>query len=768
MNILDEVIQDKNTVIFLGAGASYGSGLPLGDEAAITIIKNIYKTLDYSDKWNSLQTLTEENTVFWPRFEVVCSSLAKYFPDMINGVLASFNDIGMSTTHQILTMVFRESHLWLTTNFDNILERSMDELDLSYKVISNKTDIQDALASPLKEHIIIKLHGDTNSINTKESQNLGIEIEHILREMPISASNPISNFCNNKYLLFIGYAARDPDLSSMLLDIGKVARGIAWIGYGESPKPVNTILELTTSAYYDKGAFEELKEYVDQSNLTYKREDDVWEERIRDWLLLKSRNELKLSLVDILCEKDDKDSLLQALSFLDKNSNNWLEKVRFLEVLAKYTLEYDPSSHSLTDVEAFFDKVLENKHDLPEEIIIKTLSAYSLLLWRKGELDRALLLSQESYKYCQEKSYSWIKTQVQCGNILTYIGSSRSSEAFETLKSAVTEAKKQNEIRLEAEAGLRLAIAYMRLDKPDLAEKVLLNNEMIFTEIGDPRNIAVWKLNYAESLRIQGKFLEAINANVSSLELARMIDNKEIQWKTGCNLGLCYLCELDFERAEENFLKSLEISSRSNDPECTGNCLYDLGWLRTLLFFWNDAKAFFRKASKVYSSCNNLERTGAALTYLGICHLFTGNINDAIESYNLINEKKCIPHGLYYPLYIILSLGIDFPGQDVLSLLNQSNLLSDYDQEYIIYYLILLLYLFRDEDSKEKEIIIEQIKSEVKTCEYDIFQFFAWRSMCLLGFSPESFSFSRELPTDENIQNIQKNSFSNISFINEI
>lgn len=764
-NLLAEVINDPNAVFFLGAGASYGSGLPLGDEAAVSIIKNIFISTNYYDKWEKLQLLNKaEQPIPWPRFEVVCSALAQYFTDMPNGVLASFNNVGMTMIHKFLIKTSILPKLWLTTNFDNILERSMDELGVNYKVISNKKNIQKALNEKLHTHVIVKLHGDVNSLSSNEDQDIGLEIDHILREMPNSVSTPIIEFCKQKNILFIGYAARDPDLAHMLSEITKVSEIIAWIGFGDAPKPVKELLSNCLSMYYRNGSFYELQPYIQKTNFTDYAEEGKWEKNIQRWLDSKSKDDLRLSLAEILYARGGHESITECLSIL-RDIININSNIRFLEIYSQYVSEYESSLASEYELEILFNKLTND--EVPLEIRIRALLSFSQKLWHNGKLEDALKLSEKAGEYSKAKLPTlFINSLIQQGNILTFIGSERKDEAIKRLNLAIKEANSFGKKRLEAESALRLAVTHMRFNQPSYSETILRDNEKIFMEIGSPRNIAVWKLNLAESLRIQGKFIEAIEVNKSVLTMAKLIGNREISYKAGCNIGLCYLIKIQFKEAEKNFLDSFKISWKSNDIESAANCLYNLGWLRTILFFWDEAIDFFIKASEIYAKSKYLEREGGALSYMGICYLFLGRIEKASDILNLIHQKKVIPYGLYKPIYKILLLGINCK-HDFLNGFNKldEEFCND-DPEYKIYYLILLLHLHTP-----KPFIIEKLERELKLCqEYDFIHFFVYRALSSLGYltKERKLKFLKELFWEESLTDIQKRKCSDFQCSTEI
>jgi len=689
---LRETLRQKDTVPFLGAGASVGSGLPLGDAAANYMVKSLFRRLGRETEWFRLNP-ERAKPIGWPRFEVVCGSLSRYVTDTAAAVLGGFCGVGMSETHRILARVLHRPRLWVTTNFDDMIERALDEVGVRYTVIANRRGLTDISELTRRIHVILKLHGDASSVNVVEP-TLGLEIEHILREMPESVVRPVIDYCAGRPLLLIGYAARDPDLLPMLLELAQAARSVAWIGFGEAEDAVRRLLgESRSGMFYGGGAVETLRKVTSLDVPPAQREDGKWEGAIDRWLAEASVTRLQLGLAEVLCERGDQASFGTAVSVLTADPIDSEKTIRLLELRTLNELEYG-SAHSegADSLRQRFDELLIDEEDLSKSNRIRVLLTCSQMLSRVGDLGAAGAYAQKAYEESRDLSlHCMAKSRIQYGRVLTFMGSGGAEEAVELLREGVEYARRSGEKRLEASACLSYAIGLMRFDKAPEAEKVLRSVEAVFREVGDPRNIGVWRLNLAECLRIQGKFEQAAHNNERLLELATLIGNRELQWKATGNLGLCYLVQSRIEEAEQAFRDCLAYAGDFKDPEAIGNALYNLGWLRTLLGLWREAIAFFDLAARVYRSGHFDEREGAALSYAGWCHLCCGDREAAFEKVRAIDTCGKSPKGLFAPVHRMLCVGVRKDPADCEAVLSEiDRLMGNDDPEYRLYVLIWL------------------------------------------------------------------------------
>src|SRR5579863_7221571 len=100
--------------------------------------------------------------------------------------------------------------------------------------------------------VILKLHGDP----TAGPEDMGATIDQILRTFPRHIVHTLERIVSGKPAIFVGYAARDPDLHPLVISIAKRASRVLWVGYGTVSPAVANILRKggRKCQYYDAGA----------------------------------------------------------------------------------------------------------------------------------------------------------------------------------------------------------------------------------------------------------------------------------------------------------------------------------------------------------------------------------------------------------------------------------------------------------------------------------------------------------------------------------
>lgn len=192
IKIIQEAINNKrNLAIFVGAGVSKNSNVPLWNEI-IKIFANDLKIEDISH--NDYLKIAQYYYETHPR---------KYKRILNEKLNKNWN------TNSITKFLFREykPKYFITTNYDCILEKTADELkNNSYKVICKNEDIP-----KIKDNTIIKMHGDFNNKNIvlKESDYTDYSSEFKLVETFIKSIFATS------IVLFIGFSADDPNVNQI-------------------------------------------------------------------------------------------------------------------------------------------------------------------------------------------------------------------------------------------------------------------------------------------------------------------------------------------------------------------------------------------------------------------------------------------------------------------------------------------------------------------------------------------------------------------------
>lgn len=196
---IDPVLVERfaygNGTVFVGAGISYGSRLPLWAKLMEPLMANLKDELDPSASPPDIAELYEAKHSR--------SVLVQYLKDRLGDV-----NFQLTRTHElIVSLPVRRIY---TTNFDDLLEQASRKKQLNRTVIFNSSQVGFSDTSTLS---IIKLHGDLDDPAS----------------LVISAGDYYSYFAKNPAvadllkvelqthtILFLGYSFSDPDLGMII------------------------------------------------------------------------------------------------------------------------------------------------------------------------------------------------------------------------------------------------------------------------------------------------------------------------------------------------------------------------------------------------------------------------------------------------------------------------------------------------------------------------------------------------------------------------
>lgn len=277
-DVLKRILQEEEIIVFLGAGASWDSGLPMGNGAAKKLVEACFIEAGLEEVIpDEFESDSESESVRWPRFEVVLDILSRHQPTAPTDIVATFLDAGLASTHQLLASLPARVNI-VTTNFDDQMERAFSSAGKPYRAISTRSKIQDL--DRIDESWILKLHGDRAALDP--NTDFGVTIEQILRDFPRSASEAIKRATFGKALILVGYSASDPDLSQLLREIIVDASAVAWIALETGHKNAQPWLELNAnSKFYATGSPGAFCDALGIAAPTADRRNHVWPVFIR-------------------------------------------------------------------------------------------------------------------------------------------------------------------------------------------------------------------------------------------------------------------------------------------------------------------------------------------------------------------------------------------------------------------------------------------------------------------------------------------------------
>jgi tetratricopeptide (TPR) repeat protein len=641
-------------VFFLGAGASWDSGLPLGDAAARYIVKSVFTNIGLDYLYKICEKYEAERKIsIWPRFEVVIKIFNDYILNSTVPILETFLNCGISSTCLTLAKL-KARKVWLTTNFDNQIELALDREGVNYQVFTDKQKISNISFQKIKHDIIIKLHGDSTEINP--AQNLGASIDQILREFPLALIKKLINLIRNNKIFFIGYAARDPDLHRFISGVGNKVHEVSWIDLGKCKPRIKKIVGKNMK-YYGQGSPQALKSIFGLDIIKPIRYSETWEQKINKVISLFEKNDLANIAADL--------SLVNNSTFafsLLTSINTRLDNYIIFNQYHYHRREIQKFFHSPNKIskESILSHIneLEKLRSSISENDLKYKISYCIAntLWRIGNPNKSIKIINPLLKYYNRQSIEYIELLILSGIARIYSGCKYFSKGVKQLEQAKTLAIKQKLPLQAAEACLRLAIGLMRGSDPVRSEVELESVKSTFEEIGNPRQLFIWQLNLAESYRTQRKFKDALIILENLIKIASLAEDSEMIINAKANKALVLVSIGKFNEGDKAFKEVITYTRKFDiSLEVRSNALYNRGWLRAIWNNWEEAIRFLKLAAQSYENdFYSPERKGATLSLIGIGYYFIGNKDKSKKILMEIMKEKIVPIGTYKCDFMLL------------------------------------------------------------------------------------------------------------------
>jgi hypothetical protein len=187
-------LSGRQWVLFVGAGLSMGAGLPSWQELVAPLAEALGAT-DPADPLDVAQVYEGE----FGRADLEATVCA----------LTCSSGKELTEVHALLPSL--RSRLWATTNFDDLLERTLKDAGADYRVAVENRDLS---ARPAAEWMVLKLHGDRGTPSTIR-----------ITKHDLYGSCPETEFLWNRLCdrmidstaLFLGYGMGDPDFTRTLV-----------------------------------------------------------------------------------------------------------------------------------------------------------------------------------------------------------------------------------------------------------------------------------------------------------------------------------------------------------------------------------------------------------------------------------------------------------------------------------------------------------------------------------------------------------------------
>lgn len=174
----------------------------------------------------------------------------------------------------------------------------------------------------------------------------------------------------------------------------------------------------------------------------------------------------------------------------------------------------------------------------------------------------------------------------------------------------------------------KVAMAQNRWD--DALEAFLNSNEK-FVETGDRKGVSVTNRFIGVIYANKGDHASATRCFESSLSMARMIGDKDLEARAEGNLANMYDLQGRFQEAEAAYKRCLAFFVDTGDLVCSAKTSNNIGVLNLLKEDYQIAAEYFEKTIDACRRIKNKEVLGIALVNCAYCHAKTGDIGRSVS-----------------------------------------------------------------------------------------------------------------------------------------
>jgi tetratricopeptide (TPR) repeat protein len=716
MTGLESIWEGDDLVLFLGAGASYDSGLPLGDEAASHLVKALLEAI-------GVQHSEQEIPSKWPRFEVVVDFLEQYIPDAALSIVNTFSGVGLSSTHQILAKRSKPGWLWLTTNFDDQIERAHGS-ERQIQVIRNRHQMVELVSLVRTTPTLVKLHGDSNVEDAH--RDLGASIHQILRAFPKEATDSITSVTAGRPILFIGYSARDPDLLSLIKSIIPVASKVIWIDVKElSSLPEDqrnrfeSLLRLSDNGSYIPGGANSVLE-KEPGSKTQPVITTEWERLIKGWVEKQKARSLSLAAAAICSFQGAKALAERVLQRIPARGTWDAEK---LEIQFQHLCQVGTAE----EAEKLADRYQEELPRLPE---VERLRAGCILgdtYHRARRYSKAVNLLKPLLAGIKDRdlTFNLIRATLTLGRDQVFVGGKEEFESgLRNLQDSVRMAVACEDKVLESEARRWLSIGLILSGAYDEGTSQANAALDIQVAMGNPRGILDVKNTIATGMWKQWRATEALNHYEEVAELADALSESALMLSAKINIALCRIAldEDPLSRADR-CLREVEEQSRKNaEYGFLASALMNRGYARICACIWADAIGYLLTAVDMFLGSGNREGAGYSLSLAGWAQLRCGDSEQASAIFERIRKDELIPQGDRRVYFQMLAYALKY-GQS-LHQERLEELETEFKDEHEVRFQLLLFMLESDHQRADQSLVERFAAAARKAAEQSGFKVF--------------------------------------------
>lgn len=225
---------------FLGSGVSRPAGVPSGWDVRQQTLRDLFRLQEDAEEvdesafaeWLAREGLADAS------YSSIIGALRPDKPQQREYLAGFFESKDPTLAHRTLARLVKQRmvRVIITTNFDPLMERALDEQGASYSVIASDAELKDAEPREHASCRIIKPHGDWQDLNLRNS-------DEEVAELPPLLEAELREIFNRYGLAVMGYGAYEKERLVTLLKERSSPYGLYWLVRGEPEKTAKEIVQ---------------------------------------------------------------------------------------------------------------------------------------------------------------------------------------------------------------------------------------------------------------------------------------------------------------------------------------------------------------------------------------------------------------------------------------------------------------------------------------------------------------------------------------------
>lgn len=281
--------------LFLGSGISRSAGIPTGGEIRWDSIKHLYKL---ENNVHDIPEDTEINKWFESsqykdfNYSKILEGLCPSQEDRRNFLEKYFVGRNPSAAHDVISTIVQKNliRVIVTTNFDQLLEKSLEKKNIDYDVVASEADLNNSKPREHSNCRLFKLHGDYKKLNILNTEK---ELERYTELI----SKELQEIFDRYGLIIVGWSGSDKAVIEHLKNRHS-KYSLYWVAREEINETIHEVIKNQDGRVIFRDSaetfFTELERKINLF-LTYPKGDtpEFLVAQVKD--LLKSRNTIEIN-----------------------------------------------------------------------------------------------------------------------------------------------------------------------------------------------------------------------------------------------------------------------------------------------------------------------------------------------------------------------------------------------------------------------------------------------------------------------------------------